>query len=1639
MSGAPWKKFAAKSEPEKPKVKASGPWDKFSAETGDAMRPTGTAHDGDTFALNNGQNGRLYGVDAFELNQTGRAPDGGVVPLGQQARNALLSYAQPSADVTPIGPMTYGRPVVSLDNGGDAGQAILDQGYGLATPEYLKNDPERYTRYMTAERGARLNHRGAFEGRFQSPSDFRHGGADPWAKPVLSDKPVKDGQVLFWDEPTPFQGLRPDIEAGYVQLTDDPNSTPADALAYAKANGFELAPADVAKFYAARNAGGKPAGGVTYRDKPRVLTDLGDGRLGATVRGFGDPLNLLDEAGAVVDTLGGTNGRENVFSSGRRVADVFANNLEQNRSILANDEAKHPYYRMGGQFASGALIPTASIEGVGFAAARKVLQEGGTRFAAEAAAKAAVRSRFIQAGSLEGAVMGAGAGETWSERGTGALVGSGVGAVLSGAAVVGGQAAGKTVRRFLDARRAGRAASDLDPETGAFGPIHYDLADDYPAALYRLRKDGTGEVPAAIKHPEVGPIDLIWGDGTYGLSKIEKLHPEVVDDLPSIVERLPVVSRPDETGNGKFVLSDDTHRAVVAPDFDGETKRWLVTAYERKGAPGGQVARRDPLLPPGGSEGIGAEADIAPTPAPGNVASPATAAQRFESDDSSVIYGPGEGLPPSRQPDRNDVNDRARPLLADVSDAQRAAQAERIAPGDVLPIPSNTVASMEEAAAVSAGRYPAVKAPNERDALASRSIPSPNDGLRTIPKRGPLDLVTWLRTQGGIRPQGKELEHYGIDNAPRVGTDFAGGENRFGKLVDAENGMYYDEAADAAWKAGYFPDHADTRPTVSEFLDALSQTHSGRNRSFLTEDHPEVDAFEAQRSLRHSVEGARERGAPLVEDRGQPVDMADLDRNAPPVTAYEEWGENAPRLAGNLDLEKLDTPQAIKRALLTTERRVGGFDAATRGRITQAETQRLANEMGMTPQQLLHRQKGQALNAEQALAARQILAKSGNELVNMARKLSKEETPGDEALAEFRKAWMRHAAIQEQIAGATAEAGRALGQFRMVANSRNVKGDVLAALAEGGMGRDRVRQLADVVVENARDPSRVNRLAADAAKPRFRDKLAELYINSLLSGPATHAVNFLSNSMTALGQLPEHAVAAAIGAPRGLLNAQADRVVFSEVGARGLGLLQGTKEGLAQAARTLRTGESPDFGGKIEGQHMKAISGRKGEFLRIPTRLLSASDELFKGMNRRMELTGIAVRRAKLEGLKGDAGRARVAELLENPTDDMLAKAFDYGREMTFQRPLPHGSWSAGISRASQNQPLAKLILPFIKTPVNILSFAAARSPIAPFLKTWRAEFVAGGAARDLAIAKVSVGSGAMALAMEMSSNGQITGGGPVDRDTASIQRSDGWQPYSVKIGERYYSYARLDPFATTLGVAADYADLQSHMSEKEREQVAGLLVASTIHNLADKAWFSGVADLAQAINDPKRYGGQYVRNRVASIAVPALVAQAARAMDPALREAKTTMDVIRSRIPIASRSLAKKLDVWGQPITNEGGVGPDIASPVRTSTARNDPVAKAVLSTGASVSLPNRYVAGRQLSDEEYHSYAEKAGQLAHSRINELVTGPAWESVSTDSRAETIEDIVRGARREAREDLFGKPGKRSAETVGAGPWSAFR
>lgn len=1561
-----------------------------------------SAIDGDTARLASGRNLRMFGADAPELKQQGWDRAGQPVPIGQQSRQALSDrLARGTAVLGALRGESYGRPVAPFTVGGeDVGRTMIRAGEAYAAPSYMKADPERSAIYMAAERLARLNRLGVHGVYAQTPSDFRH-------DPQLS--PERETVARFWDTPTPWAGLRPEVEKRIMEMSYNPKVPLSEVAEYAKANGGTL---DVEATQKARDHFLKygQAGGIEYRDGPRILTDQGDGVTGAAGRGFGTGALAggLDEAGAVVDSLGLTDGRENVFNSDRRFADIWANNQAQNSAILGFDDQEHPYATTAGSLAGGLVAPFG-------AGARTVPQ-------------------LFRVGAAYGGAAGfLGTDGSLGERAIGGAIGVPLGGALGAGAGKALELAGPLARSAW-ARMRGRAGEGAGALVDDAARIGIETRDEPPPPPGFVLDDAADDVvppPGFVLDDAAEDLAEAGGASVRGLGRVDDIHSPSSGDVPP---------PPRIAGSGdEAALMPGNVR--MWRSGDGANGGWFTSSREyaeqlarRDEAPlwYADVSRDHPAFA-GAVDGQGPEQGFTFNHefGPGELnATPVTALSDEIPPPPGFMLMADDAMPSiSQEMRRPDYLFTDRPAAMDqpLTDAQRAAMAERIDPRDLTPLPSNEIGSAEELAGRDTGRFARATAPNERGELTRQTVRSYNGA--EVPKVGPIDLVGFLRLRGGLADQGGELSHMGLTNQARRGMDFVGQEQRFGPLVN-DQGARLDDAAEAAWEAGYFPDHTE-RPTTAEFLDALRDTHEGRNRHFLPEDYAEIDRFYGAQGERYALQQHRfETGQLILRDRSVP---AEEPQPFAPPEAYEEWGTaGGPDFAGNIRLEKLDTPQDIARALSTIERRVG-FDAATRGRVSQAETERLAAELNMTPETLIARRKGQAFNAEEALAARQILAKSSNELVNAAKRIKALDEPGDELLADFQQKLVRHVAIQEQVAGLTAEAGRALQQFRQVADSRAVRKDVLTSLVQAGGGKGRIQDAADILLDAVEsEPGKFNTLADKLSKPKFSDKLVELYINGLLSRPATHVVNIVSNTLTALGQLPEHAIAATLGKGRELARREAvDRVTSSEVGARAFGLLQGAKEGARLFTQSLRTGEPSDVVSKVEGIGMKAISGTKGDLIRIPTRLLTAEDEFFKGIARRMELNGEAVRIARKEGLKGEAAAARIAELTANPTDEMLERSFDYARYLTFQRPL--GSIAGGAAAMTRDAPVLKLVMTFIRTPTNLLKFATERSPAAPLLKEWRKDFMAGGEKRDLAIARMMVGTGFGAAIYEAALNGHLTGSAPSDPVKAQFMRANGWQPYSIKLGDKYYSYSRLDPFSTTMGVAADLALKRDGMTERQLEDYSALMVASVINNLANKTWLSGASDFLEATSDWERYGPAYMRKLTASMVTPGISSTVAQAIDPTMRDSRSVGDAITARIPGLSSTLPAKRDIWGQAIAVSGGLGPDFASPIWASTDRNDPISREALATGARFSPPQRsYTAGGkrvQWTPQQYEQLSALAGQSTRGAIGSLMQQPDWASRSKEARATAIRKAADLAKKMAKAEVLGVNPPRDAAT----------
>ena len=267
----------------------------------------------------------------------------------------------------------------------------------------------------------------------------------------------------------------------------------------------------------------------------------------------------------------------------------------------------------------------------------------------------------------------------------------------------------------------------------------------------------------------------------------------------------------------------------------------------------------------------------------------------------------------------------------------------------------------------------------------------------------------------------------------------------------------------------------------------------------------------------------------------------------------------------------------------------------------------------------------------------------------------------------------------------------------------------------------------------------------------------------------------------------------------------------------------------------------------------------------------------------------------------------------------MSQQADDFANYGTYVNDL--GKGMRGIEQFRRNVPMSRFVVPFLKTPANIFKYTFERTPVGYLMEGVKADIAAGGRRSAQAHARIAQGSAMMYFATSLAANGKITGAGPLDKKQRNQLRQSGWQPYSIVYDGKYYSYQRLEPLATILGLGADIGEITSNYQSYDvqtEQEIEKLIVAAAVsvgNQVVGKTFFQGIGDLSAAFADPQREMEQYV-NRLVGSFVPSVSAFAERVVSPEIESVKTMTDAIKSRIPGLSDSVPKRRNVYGETIT---------------------------------------------------------------------------------------------------------------------------
>lgn len=711
----------------------------------------------------------------------------------------------------------------------------------------------------------------------------------------------------------------------------------------------------------------------------------------------------------------------------------------------------------------------------------------------------------------------------------------------------------------------------------------------------------------------------------------------------------------------------------------------------------------------------------------------------------------------------------------------------------------------------------------------------------------------------------------------------------------------------------------------------------------------------------------------------------------------EQVSKLKPKTADEIEINfaRINSPEDLKEAMqayANETQLLPKVKGARRGVRSNEVTLRAAEDVDAF-KTLLERREGQALNAEQITASRNFYYNTTNKLMDLAKKAASPEATDIDQYA-FRKMVATHHAVQKEVLGARAEAGRALQAWSIPAEGTSpekLKGmeAILDAFGGAEASKDLASKLASFADGQLTTDS-INYITQKSAYARTRDAVVEAWTAGLLTNPVTHSKNLASNTLTTLMVAGERYAQAAF--PQ-------SNVTIQEANTFVKGLLQSQKEAIANAGRAFRTGQTGFGQGKVELPRTRATSKEElnatgifkpmgyamdyyGRIVNTSFKALAAGDEYGKTILYKSQLKALATREGIGKGLKDQDLIDYVAKASNAPSEILQQEARDFANYATFTKEL--GKSGKAFQKILSQNPVLKFVVPFYKTPVNIFKYTFERTPLALASGTIRKELQAGGTRQAAALAKIGMGSSLMMTGVDMSINGHITGSGPKDRKLRTHLLNTGWQPNSIKIGKNYYSYAGLEPISTLFSFSSTMAEILTNyeMYDIEAQDELDKVMTASVIAISDasvnKTFLQGISNVMEALSDPDRFAKSYI-NRTLSSFVPSVSAGIERAVSPEREAVESLTDAFKSRIPGLSEDLPKRRNVYGEVLKyrypdeaildQSTSAITSLFNPFYKSTEKDSPLDNFLLREGLFVGMPSKreYFEGTQINLREY------------------------------------------------------------------------
>ena len=567
--------------------------------------------------------------------------------------------------------------------------------------------------------------------------------------------------------------------------------------------------------------------------------------------------------------------------------------------------------------------------------------------------------------------------------------------------------------------------------------------------------------------------------------------------------------------------------------------------------------------------------------------------------------------------------------------------------------------------------------------------------------------------------------------------------------------------------------------------------------------------------------------------------------------------------------------------------------------------------------------------------------------------------------------------------------------------------------------------------------------------PQAGQGLKALARNSMLLNPKTMVRNILGNVVI----VPNHIISDFVGS--GIDKAISKKTGIRTTGGFDVKALQGAKKGVYESFDDFRRQISTrEMGGdRFEiGQGKNFYENHTGRFA-------ETRNKINKALNGLDRVTGFLLETGDrpfyetwfMNSLNNQMKLNNVTE----PTAEMIEIATDEALQRTWQDNNTYTKFVNSIRKGMNNlnvkgYGLGDIVMPFVKTPANLTKAVVDFSPLGAINAAIKTSQFNKDIGKGIATTKqqrevvkawsqVITGTLGMAIMAGLANAGILGGGSEEDKDVRAFEQNVlGIKPYSIKIGDKTYTYDWAQPLGTSAAMVAD--TVKSLKNAKDTEgKVAAILegAQSGASVLLEQSFVSGIRNLFEednlinalietGLNEPSKF-------------TPQFLSQLAQIQDDTARTSyvynnplKTAENKIKAKIPGLRETLEPSVDVLGREVKTDNSIGNVMFNPTNTAMARTTEGAEEMYrvykATGEKSAIaqvaPYYFNVGSEkivLTPKQRTQYQKTTGKIASDGVENLIDNKAYKNLPDAEKAEILSELYSYGNAVAKEETTTK------------------